>query len=295
MSFRLKSDASPADGLHRLVRKQFDIALAALATRTPDEEAVRAARTSVKKIRAVMRLLQDHLGSAGRRETRRLRVAAHALASLRDADATAETLQALRGRYPTVLNRRVTGAVARGLRARKRRTRKGAGMLARHAQAQLRRSRRSVPGRVRRAGELDAVRSGLTRAYRRARKELSGLSPDSDATRFHTWRRRVKDHALQMRLFGRLHEAARARARSLDRLGGWLGEDHNLAMLRATLLASPDAFGAASDTAAVLGSIAKRQAHLRGNALRLGRGLFSAKPRSFRKRVGGWLPRGTRR
>ena len=290
MSFSLSSDASPADGLHRVVRTQFANALAALGGRKPDEEAVHAARKSVKRIRAVLRLLEGQL-SSGASETRRLRGVAHALSSLRDADATAETLQALHGRYPVVVNARVTRAVARGLRTRKRRTRKGAGTQARRAQAELRRSRRSLPGRVRRAGEIDAVRFGLTAGYRRARKELRGVSLDSDATQFHTWRRRVKDHAYQVQLFEKLHPMARARARSLGRLGEWLGEDHNHAVLRATLLASPEAFGAASGTAAVLGSIAKRQAYLRRSALRLGHQLFSAKPRSFEKRAGAWLPR----
>jgi hypothetical protein len=119
---------------------------------------------------------------------------------------------------------------------------------------------------------------------------LRDLSLDSDATRFHDWRRRVKDHSYQVRLFESLHAKARTRAGSLNRLDDWLGEDHNQALLRATILASPGSFGSASVTAAVLGSITKRQARLRSDALRLGRRLFSAKPRSFRKTVADWLP-----
>jgi hypothetical protein len=143
---------------------------------------------------------------------------------------------------------------------------------------------------VRVAAEPGAVRSGLADTYRRARNQLHDLSLDSDATRFHDWRRRVKDHSYQVRLFESLHTRARARASSLSRLDNWLGEDHNHALLRATILASPGSFGSAAVTAAVLGSITKRQARLRRNALRLGHRLFSSKPRRFRKTVADWLP-----
>jgi CHAD domain-containing protein len=189
-----------------------------------------------------------------------------------------------------VVDRRVTRAVARGLDARKRRKRRTADVVARRAQAELRRSRRSVPRRVRRAAEPDAICRGLAETYRRACKELRDLSLASDATRFHDWRRRVKDHSYQVGLFASLHPAPRNRLRSLRRLEDWLGEDHNHAILRATILGSPESFGSAAVTAAVLGSITKRQARLRRDALRLGRRLFSVRPRSFRKAVADWLP-----
>jgi CHAD domain-containing protein len=295
MAFRLKDDAPAADGLSRVVRKQFDAAVAALARRTPDQEAVHAARRSVKRIRAVMRLLRGQLGPAGARAGQELRAIAHALASLRDADATAETLAVLHGRYPVVVDDRVTRGIARGLGASKQRARKAAGLLARRASTGLCRLRRLLPGLVQRAGDLRAIRSGMAAGYRRARRKLREISPDSDATQFHAWRRRLKDHAYQVHLLEGLHATPRARVRSLDRLVDWLGEDHDHAMLRAALLASPERFGAAGATAAVLGSIVKRQARLRRSALGLGRRLFSAKPRSFRKKVGAWLPRESRR
>ncbi|HET9315751.1 MAG TPA: CHAD domain-containing protein [Vicinamibacteria bacterium] len=287
MAFRLKKDASPSHGLHHVVREQFDDALAALGPRTPDEKAVHSARKSVKRIRAVVRMLRDgYPGTANRR----LRAAGHALASLRDADASPETLGRLRGRYPRVVNPRIARGVARGLGARKRRTRKAAATLAARARSALRRLRVWVPGRIRRAGDADAVLSGLVETYKRARKELRGITADSDASQFHDWRRRVKDHQYQVQLFERLHAKARRRAASLQRLAEWLGEDHNHAVLRTTILASPQRFGPAHDTAAVLGSIAKRHAHLRRRTMCLGRRLFAVKPRVFRRLASSWMP-----
>jgi CHAD domain-containing protein len=273
------------------MKKEFAAAMAALASRTPDEESVHDARKSVKKIRSVLRLLWNDLGSAGVRQERRLRAAAHALSWLRDADATAETLEILHGRYPAVVNGSVIRAVLRGLAARRRRTRRGAGLLAHKARAGVSRARDDVPSEVRRAAGRGAVLSGLCCGYRRARRRLRGVSLESDATQFHALRRRVKEHAHHVRLFEGLHATPRARARSLDRLDEWLGEDHNQALLRATILAHPERFGAASATSAVLGSIVKRQGYLRGRALRLGHRLFAVKPRRFRQAALAWWPR----
>jgi CHAD domain-containing protein len=288
--FRLTRDASAPDGLRRAVKNQLDSALEALSQRTPDERAVHEARRRVKRIRAAVRLLDGRLGSAGRRVDRRLRDAGRALSSVRDADASEETLQALRGRYASVVNRRIARQVSRGLLARKGEARKVAGPKTGRARAELRRLRGTLPRRVRRAAHGADLLVGLAEGYRRARKPLSGISLDSDATEFHDWRRRVKAHAIQVGLLAGLHAAPRARARALKRLDEWLGEDHNHAVLRATILASPERFGRAAATTAILGSIVKRQAHLRDRAIRLGRRLFSAKPRSFRKKGAGWLP-----
>src|SRR5262245_11696530 len=112
------------------MRDEFSAALSALARREPDDEAIHEARKSVKKIRSILRLLRDDLGPRGTREEARLRTAAHALSALRDADATAETLDTLHGRYPQVVDGEVRRAVTRGLRGRQRRTRRGAGLLA---------------------------------------------------------------------------------------------------------------------------------------------------------------------
>src|SRR6266581_1505111 len=120
MSFGLKNRGSIPGQLRRLVRKQVQKALHALADPTAGEEAIQEARKSVKKVRAVLRVLHDDLGSHYRTENKRFRRAARYLSSLRDVDATAETLRALHGRYPTVVTPAITRKVARGLGTRKR-------------------------------------------------------------------------------------------------------------------------------------------------------------------------------
>jgi hypothetical protein len=75
----------------------------------------------------------------------------------------------------------------------------------------------------------------------------------------------------------------------LKRLETWLGDDHDLVLLRATILDAPRRFGTDQSTAQVLGSIARYQATLRGRALGLGERMFVHRARVFRKSVEGWL------
>jgi CHAD domain-containing protein len=124
--------------------------------------------------------------------------------------------------------------------------------------------------------------------YRRAREALKELSLDADPTQFHLWRKRVKDHWYHLTLFEQLHSTPRSRARTLDRLESLLGDDHDLAMLRALILAAPDRYGGARATTLVLGSITKRSAMLRKRALALGQRTFAKGAKEFDDAVVSW-------
>lgn len=270
------------------MRKELQTVIAELEKSAPDDTAVHEARKSVKKSRAVLRLLRDDLGSDYSLENRRLRDAAHRLSSIRDADVTRETLHALHGRYPNLVTTRIVNDVDAGLRGRRRRVKAHADRQVSRAMSAVRQTLDSAPAEVRRAATFSAVRAGVTRGYQRARREMVGLDPRVDASALHAWRRRVKDHWYHVRLFAGMHPGARGRMRGLDRLETWLGEDHDLAVLEGIILDAPDRFSAARDTAIVLGCIAKRHMALRDRAIRLGHRLFARKPRDFADSVTAW-------
>ncbi len=287
MAFRLKHRHGISKELKRILRAEFRTALASLDVENPSEEAIHEARISLKKIRAVLRLLQDPLGASYATENRRLREASHGLAPIRDADARLETLRLIHGKYSTVVTQVIARDIAHGLESQQQ-TKAQASRLLAPALRQLRRSQETVPDRIGRVGRFSAVRRGVERAYRRAREAMEKVGTDSDATQFHAWRRRVKTHTYHVRLFRTLHSTPRSRVRSLERLATCLGDDHNLALLRSTILEMPDKFGDARTTALVLGCIVKAQAWRRQEALKLGRRLFGRKPSQFRQAVAEW-------
>jgi len=102
MSFRLKHRRSIGRELERLVRKELRAAIARLEEGPPDEASVHEARKSVKKVRAIVKLLRAPLGPRYAAENKRLRAVARRLSQLRDADASLETLDALFGDARTI-------------------------------------------------------------------------------------------------------------------------------------------------------------------------------------------------
>src|SRR5690606_26565528 len=100
----------------------------------------------------------------------------------------------------------------------------------------------------------------------------------------HAWRKEVKYHGYHCRLLEPLWPAMlAARGGEVGKLGDWLGEDHDLAVLgqQACQQASGDQ-GDAADRLEHL--ITKRRKKLRQKAWQLGKRLFAEKPGRFARR-----------
>jgi CHAD domain-containing protein len=281
MPYRLKP-ARPVDKeLSAIVDRQFEKALDAVGRTSPCTNATHDARTAIKKIRAILRLLQVALGRKYRESNKRLRSIAHQLSASRDAVAAVETLAALHRQYPRVVNRPIVTAVRKGLLPRTR-------TLAAPVQPEVMRRQlaavaRYLPRRIQQVAGRSEVRDGTVQGYARARRALHRVQAAPEAGRFHAWRRRVKDHWYQVRLMEARQPAVQWRIKRLKRLEVLLGDDHNLVLLRDRLMATPGGLGNARTTAIVLGCIVKYHAALRDQAVTIGERLFAPTPRSFAK------------
>jgi CHAD domain-containing protein len=291
MAFVLKPDVPVAKGLGRLINKQLGVAADALTRFGPDAEAIHKARTRVKKVRAVLRLFQEKLGGHYRSSNRRLRNVGHLLSELRDAEAMIETLHGLQGRYPRVLSRSRIDAVAAALRSRKERRLASANAHVSRAIRELQWVRRRAPDHVRAIGGKSGLIKGVVKGYRRGREAMRHLSLSSDDHAFHTWRRRVKDHWYQVRLFEGLDGRARARAQRLEKLETLLGDEHNLVVLRLALLEGRDGGSDPRTIALILGCITKHQARLRRHAIQIGGRLFENRAKIIGRSVEAWSSR----
>jgi hypothetical protein len=282
MAFALERDRRVGPGIKKVIRKQISNALSALADTVPDETAIHDARKSVKKARAIFRLLSSSDRRLGTRR-RQLGEAARGLSALRDADVLAHTLGTLHARYPRVTTARVVRAIERRLRDRPQAVRQRAPLVAAAREA-LERTRRKAPGLVQRAARPRAIREGIRLGYERTRDVFRSLTATSGASELHRWRRRVKEHWYHVRLLEDRHPALRKRSRELHALEEALGQDHDLELLRRALLElrPPEADGVA---AVVLGCIDQAQARLRRSALPLGRRLFDLKPKHLERLV----------
>lgn len=288
MSFHLKRRPSLARQLKKILHGELQEARNSLARSSPDKEEVHQARVALKKTRAVLGLLRKALEDQFDRWDDPLREAAHHLAELRDADVTQDTLVLLAGKYPTLMNQRIVREVRRGLESRQRNVRRHTSGSLSRARAALKQADGSLPEAVGRSASRKEIFDGIVLSYRRARRAFTYLTPDAGSPAFHQWRRRLKIHWYQMRLLEDLDAGPRHRAAALNGVEELLGVDHNLALLRELLLASPARYGSAWGVTVVLGCIAQAQHGLRIDALKSGKTVFEARPSEFGRTLKGW-------
>jgi hypothetical protein len=332
-----------ADGLRRMARGQLDLTLELLGASAsaasgdapgdaaiagpPNERAVHETRKALKRVRALLRLLESELGAqACAREHAALRAVADSLSGARDAAAMLSTLDGLIKRHPRALGRR------RGVLELRRRVR------AEHARME-RQTLADPAARAAALGELQALRwrvaawslsdrdgialveADLEKLYRQGRtRRLRVVRRKGDRTiAMHEWRKRVKDlryaaemlerrgaggsrHANGSGRSDRAGERLRQIARRADALGELLGEEHDLAVLAAHLRAG-ELRGREDETwrtgrrtrERLLQAIAKRRRTLRKRALRDGRRLYDEPPAKFIRRAGAAHARQARR
>ncbi|HXP36125.1 MAG TPA: CHAD domain-containing protein [Solirubrobacteraceae bacterium] len=210
-------------GLRRIALGQLDIAIEMLEDSKrglSPEQRVHEARKALKRLRALLRLVQDELGDATyEREHELVRRCGTQLAKARDAEVLLATLDGLIAREPKQLGAR--GGVRR-LRARLQSERDGAAALALAESAthagvlgdlRAMRVRVSTWELADEAG-IEAIEPALRRVYskgrRRMRRAKRARGDRARGRKLHEWRKRVKD----LRYTAEVLERAQADKRS---------------------------------------------------------------------------------
>ncbi len=293
MSYRLKRKETPRQGVRRVADEQLGRALESLREAPDRAEAVHDARKRLKKLRAVVRLVRDEVGEKHHRHVNaRLRDAARRLSEARDAEVLVETLQKLRRHFDAVTYARAFDGAERELARRRDAATRALleeGERDEQVAEELEAARAGLADWPVDAKGWSAFSGGLERVYRRGRKASAAAYESGRAEDFHEWRKRVKYLWYHLRLLQTAWPSVlEATGGEAKRLSDLLGDDHDLAVLRRTLAAEPDAFGPPLELEALDGLIAGRSAELRAEAQPLGRRLYAEKPKAFRKRIEGY-------
>lgn len=276
-------------GFRRIARTQMAKALDALETGKLTDQRVHTARKELKKARALLRLLRDALGDAAYgRENRTLRDAARPLSRLRDGKVLLDTLDTLEERFGAparaVPTEKLRKALLRERVASRREVLKGSPGL-KEQRASLRRA-------YERAGRWPVgnhgwsmVGAGFERIYSKGRKALMAAEVDRTPANLHEWRKQVKYlwhqlQALQPLWPGPIGELAD----QAHTLADYLGDDHDLSVLRAKVLDHKEALPNPGSRGALLALIDRLRTELRDKAMVLGRRLYQEKPAVFEAR-----------
>jgi CHAD domain-containing protein len=289
MAYYLKAKESVPAGLKRVAREELEYAAGQLEAQDANrDEAIHEARKSLKKTRAILRLMQGELGSVYRLENTSLRDLGRTLSEFRDAGAMIETFDGLKEKHRAELGRRTLGSVRRALLERKSESEQKAGIdgVLAGAAKTLRAAAKNVEQWPLDRDGFRAIAGGLKSTYARGRKAMEYAEKHPQPESFHEWRKRVKDHWYHVRLLESLWTGdMRAYEKSLKELETCLGDDHNLVMLRAKIEAAPARHGTSRDRVLLQKLMERRQEELRSNAESVGRRIFKEKPKQFIQRL----------
>jgi CHAD domain-containing protein len=289
MAYRLERTESVVSGLKRVVRDEIDSANSHLAgdKKVTRDEAIHEARKSIKKVRALLCLMQAELGATYARENNRLRDIAHKLSEFRDAFAIIATFDDLKKKYKTEI-----GTGLKTVRAGLAKKRNAAGkaedvdIVLQAASTALAKAAKRVKAWPLETDGYSAIGPGLEDIYRAGRKALSRVHKDPHADNFHDLRKRVKDHWYHVRLLENIWtDMMNAYEKSLKDLETWLGNDHNLSVLRERIVAEPGFYGKPKDIDLILDLIDKYQKELRDKSLALADRVYEEKPRELTRRM----------
>ena len=251
------------------------------------EKAVHQARKSVKKVRAIVDLLQQIDDDSFDKPARRLRATGQTLSVLRDADAVIATFDHLRARFAKRLPEH-TYAIVRGqlIRAKARivedaRADRTVGQVA-HTLLALRRSvkRWRVPAID--VLELPTLFKG---SYRASRKAMRRAQKEMSPSELHRWRKRVKTLWYQLRLAESVAPGLRREMRRFKQLQTWLGEDHNLSVLESAISDDARLRRMPADVRELAAMSSALQTELRRKSFTLGQRLLAERPNVFARRL----------
>jgi CHAD domain-containing protein len=131
-----------------------------------------------------------------------------------------------------------------------------------------------------------AIGPGLKRSYRRVLEARARARQEPSPSNLHTWRKRVKDLWYNVQLLERIRpEQMSALTADLERLSEFLGDDHDLQMLRQSAIEKSVDPELKAEIKLLIGVIEPCRAKFRRAAFELGGQLFEEKPSDFCKRI----------
>jgi CHAD domain-containing protein len=287
MSYRLENGEKVANGMRRIVLEQADKALEQLTAKSGNkDDAIHNARVCFKKIRAVLRLMADRMGGDFQKENICYRDLGRRLSSVRNNVAMIESLAKLKERFGDQLSEKALSKPRRPLVESDARDKADKS----RALAEVARGLRSARGRVEKwplgNDGFGDLAGGLKRTYKQGRQGFAASCEGPTVANLHEWRKRVKDLWYQVRVLKKIWPGEVGKlADELEKLGDYLSDHHDLALLRASAGENWKEIGDESEIETLIALIDQRAAELRLEARLLGERIYAEKPSAFVNRL----------
>lgn len=292
MKYELDLGETPADGPERILTELVNhIHTLMVDPQMSREEAVHEARKSFKRVRAALRLVRDETGQEWyRRENIFYRDSSRILAPVRDSTVLVLTLDAVTKAYAHIVLPETFASIRQNL-------------IQRHEDivedllddqdvmeivaARLGAGRGRLQEMPVSSTDFATFGEGLRRVYRRGRQAMRRAYADpADPDKFHEWRKRVKYLWYHMDILQPSWPVMLGdMARELHLLSDFLGDAHDLVVLKETLLAEPELSEGNLNLTTLLALIDRRRKGLEEACWTLGQRLYFEKPDDFVQRI----------
>jgi CHAD domain-containing protein len=283
MAYRMRRKKSVQKSVRKVAREQIDKAIGEILDQELDRhQVVHQVRKRCKKLRGLIRLVRPEFDDYAQENTF-FRDAARSLSYVRDAQSIIDCFDDLIEHFHEQVDRENFASIRRQLADRRRQVAEDEVGLQQRLDAFLAQMRvarqRADDWKVGDDG-FSAVAGGLQKTYDRGRRALAAAYNDPSAEAFHELRKRAKYHWYHVRLLRRIwRDMMQVQRGAAHEVSDLLGDDHDLVVLRATLLDDPDAFGTQKDIQAFVGLIDRRRLELQAQARPLAERVFAEQPK----------------
>lgn len=280
MSYRIKKREVLSVALSRIVAEEIDLAVTEL-NRNARGEGIHSARKAIKRVRALLRALRPAFpGKLYRTQDRRLAEAGRRMSPARDVHVQLRTLESLQASGD-----RAAGRMRRDLLRRQREIDRKVSRVRDFVRWTLGYSRGVIKSWPMDSITPKELAKGLRRIYKQGRLACAKTCQNPTPENLHELRKKVKALAYGLGLVENVVPKKIAKKiRRCEKLGDILGDDHDLFMVRQALLRTTSGDGS-RDHASLLRRITMRRADLEKRALKMGKKIYSEKPRVFVTRL----------
>ena len=286
MSFHFKkSDKTAQAAVRRVALSQIDAALSEIDGKelTP-EQIVHQVRKRCKKLRALIRLVRPGLADYAR-ENAAFRDLARMLSGVRDQDVLIHSCDRIGQHFGKDADADIMYALcARLATDKEERTAGGPDRLADFRNGMVQARERAQMWVIEGDG-FAAFAGGLCQGLKRARDAMAHARHDPLPDAMHEWRKHVKYHAYQARLFREIWpEMMQVHTTALSDLADLLGEHHDMAVLQQRLAERPHDYGGAEAVRHICGLSHELQENIADASFRSGARLLAERPRALAAR-----------
>jgi CHAD domain-containing protein len=248
------------------------------------EEDIHRVRTTIKRLRALLRLIRPAIDPAFfNRENDRLGTAAGLLSFARDTEVACRTLKTLPVSDET--DQEAVRSVLSSLETRAQQPKDIQETMA-EVNRRLEQARLNFHRLKLRGSDRQILEVGLRAVYRQGRQRMKTAIKQGQDNAFHRWRIRAKNLYYELQFLESVWPKRIDRLVSrLSDLEDQIGRDHDAAVLREWLKKQPGTFGSDETVQRVVACLDDQTRALRQKVAPLGRKIWRQKPRRFAQKV----------